>query len=419
MELQRILAPDTRSATDKATALFGQNVLVISNHRVNGQTELVIAVDIDEQLSLTHDDRALRPASDFGHQLARLQQQPMASQEKSARQASGPTNEDQRDYLRSREIVDLVRDELAAMRREFQLGQQTSAWQAGLTPTAELAALFASLTEAGMPTGLRTLLLDTIKNMHSETEALQAIQHQLGHSLARPSAPLPQKGVHLIAGPTGAGKTLMTARIASDAASKLGPKNVVVINYQDLRFGAWSQTQMLSAQIGLDCFRADDTATLRLLLNELSQRSLILIDTPGVQMGARIAEVLSLSPSCVCHAILPADSSSATLKRVLQTSAIKWHSLMVSKLDESSQPWPLLEFMCHNSLRISTGSDGDHITNLKHDLTVNSLLGKAIANLSHSTVQSAPVGVDLQVQDISSQRVFKSSSPRGIRGPFH
>ena len=211
----------------------------------------------------------------------------------------------------------------------------------------------------------------------------------------------------------------MTARIASDAASKLGPKNVVVINYQDLRFGAWSQTQMLSAQIGLDCFRADDPATLRLLLNELSQRSLILIDTPGVQMGARIAEVLSLSPSCVCHAILPADSSSATLKRVLQTSAIKWHSLMVSKLDESSQPWPLLEFMCHNSLRISTGSDGDHITNLKHDLTVNSLLGKAIANLSHSTVQSAPVGIDLQVQDISSQRVFQPSSPRGIRGPFH
>ncbi len=420
MELQRILAPDTRSATDKATALFGQDVLVISNHKVNGQTELVIAVDLDAQLSLVQKDRAIRPPTDFGNQLARLQQPAGATQQTSAQEPAWRAGENERDYLRSREIVDMVRDELAAMRREFSLGRQTSAWQAGLTPTPELAPLFASLAEAGMPTGLRTLLLDTIKNMTSEQEALLAIKNQLGHSLARPSAPMPQKGIHLIAGPTGAGKTLMTARIASDAASKIGQKNVAIINYQDPRFGAWSQTQMLSAQIGSDCFRADDPDTLRLLLNELSQRSLILIDTPGVQMSARIAEVLALCPSCTCHAILPADSSSATLKRILQTSAIKWQSLMVSKVDESSQPWPLLEFMCHNSLRISIGSDGDHISNLKSDLTLDSLLCKAVANFSQVAAPAIPVSTELQVGDISSsQRVFKAGAPRGIRGPFN
>ena len=46
MELKRILARDTRSATEQAMALYGKDVLIISNHRVGGQTELVIALDL-------------------------------------------------------------------------------------------------------------------------------------------------------------------------------------------------------------------------------------------------------------------------------------------------------------------------------------------------------------------------------------
>ena len=46
MQLKRILARDTRSATDKAISLYGDDVLIISNHTVNGQTELVVALDL-------------------------------------------------------------------------------------------------------------------------------------------------------------------------------------------------------------------------------------------------------------------------------------------------------------------------------------------------------------------------------------
>ena len=45
MELKRILARDTRTATDKAISLYGDDVLIISNHTVNGQTELVVALE--------------------------------------------------------------------------------------------------------------------------------------------------------------------------------------------------------------------------------------------------------------------------------------------------------------------------------------------------------------------------------------
>ena len=62
MELKRILANDTKSATERAMALYGRNVLVISNHTVGGQTELVVALDIDEQSLESTVSPALQPA---------------------------------------------------------------------------------------------------------------------------------------------------------------------------------------------------------------------------------------------------------------------------------------------------------------------------------------------------------------------
>jgi len=44
MELKRILAKDARQANEKAVALYGQDVLVISSCQVRGQTELIVAV---------------------------------------------------------------------------------------------------------------------------------------------------------------------------------------------------------------------------------------------------------------------------------------------------------------------------------------------------------------------------------------
>ena len=52
MELKRILARDTRSATEQAMALYGPDVLIISNNRVAGQTELVVALDVSAESAI-------------------------------------------------------------------------------------------------------------------------------------------------------------------------------------------------------------------------------------------------------------------------------------------------------------------------------------------------------------------------------
>jgi flagellar biosynthesis GTPase FlhF len=54
MELKRILAKDLRRATEKAVKLYGEDVLVISNAKVNGQHEVIVAVDLGAEPA--HDD---------------------------------------------------------------------------------------------------------------------------------------------------------------------------------------------------------------------------------------------------------------------------------------------------------------------------------------------------------------------------
>ena len=430
MELKRILANDTKSATERAMALYGRNVLVISNHSVGGQTELVVALDIDEQSLDSTVSPAVQAAPVFAPPEAtvafakHLEQAQGAGKElqTTRKEPTLAKVDDERDYLRSREIMDLIRDELASLRREIALSQKTTGWQASLNLSAEVEDLMTSFTHAGMPTGLRTLLLDTVKDMRSEHEALAAVRNQLEDIARRPNVAVPQAGVHLLAGPSGSGKTMMVIRLASQAAAQIGADKVAIVSYQDERMGAWAHTQTLAVQAGVECFRADSPAALVAVLNRLSARTLVLIDSSGSQMAARVTEVQTACPACETHAVVAADASSATLRRVLRNAGIRWNSLMVSKLDESVQPWPLVEFLCDNFLSLSAASDGASVQALRKDLSTSALVEMAVAQLSRGTETIAPIQVAKPMPiklHPPSPRLSAPVSPRGMRGPFN
>lgn len=435
MELKRILARDTRSAMEQAIKTYGPDVLVISNHQVAGQTELVVAIEVAleasspaEQPSAGSSRAAEAPASletptaSFRDSLQMASQsgaraaqgqpsvllaaplaapallvepataepaiaQPAAPAAAAAanptRAASIPpaaSEQDARDYLRGREIVEMVREEISSLRREFRMRQQTSAWQGGLNLAPAVGPLAQALQEAGIPGTLRTLLLDGLSQAVDAAEGLQILREQLLHHLKRPSASVPAQGVHVLAGPSGAGKSLMTARLAGLAAQS-GCEQVAVISYQDVRAGAWSQTQMLAAQLGVEAYRAGDAQALRLLVDELSTRKLVLIDTAGVQMGDHVRQILAQAGQAQCHAVLPADASSATVQRVLG-QGLPFQSLLLTKLDEASSPWPLLQFLSDNPLRIAGASQGPRPSDLSLDFTLDQLVDLALAPLA-------------------------------------
>jgi hypothetical protein len=116
---------------------------------------------------------------------------------------------------------------------------------------------------------------------------------------------------------------------------------------------------------------------------------------------------------------MPADASAASLKKLTSSDEVNWQSLMISKVDESVHAWPLLEFMCHNFLRISVGSDGDHLSNLKRDLTTDLLVTKAVSSFAHISPKQITARIPMRPEESLPLKVFAAGAPRGLRGPFN
>ena len=407
MELKRILARDTRSATEQAMALYGKDVLIISNHRVSGQTELVIALEVetvemeaseDELVSMQDTvemtsieetpvkvaETKAKDGAGFDDHLANALLGPLRAAAINTETQTTPAMtlaEQTRENKRGKEIVSLVIEELSALRQEIRMNQQVSAWETQQQWPEYLQELVNNLCEAPVPSALRTLLLSGLKEQKNLSDARSSLQLQLLCNLKSKSQTFILSGVHAVAGSSGAGKTLMTIRWAQHAARLMGSHKVAVVSFQDDRAGAWSQIQQLSAQAEVDCYRAANADSLGQLLKELSSRQLVLIDTSGVQMTDRLAEILAIDRDCQLHVVLPVDASSVTLKRVLTDSGLAWNSLMLTKFDESSAPWPLIQFLNNDqtNLTLSMGSESDKLSAGVLTLSTEVLVNLAIA----------------------------------------
>ena len=439
MELKRILAKDLRRATEKAVKLYGEDVLFVSNAKVNGQHEVIVAVDLaPEGIELAADKGdAVRFGAALQQSFRELDggatatdtitdeddeehtyEAPVKAKKAAAKALPVPSParqaEDHRDYIRGREIVDMVRDELTAIRKEFKLAQRVAAWQTETSSHAAVRPLVSALAEASIPVSLRTLLVDTVSSMDDLQQAQDALKAQLVKSIGEHWAKLPQRGVHAIAGPAGSGKTMMVARLARAAAERKGPESVAVISYCDQRAGAWSQIQMLCAQAGVDCLRANDPETLKMMLGELGGRTLVLIDTPGVEVAVRAEQLSQLSTASAdiaIHLVLPADASGTTVRKHLLESKVEWASLMASRMDEATQPWALLQVLCEKPVPLSAASHSPSANEGCQVLTATELVSLAIRGLGldqHVTEHQRLVADEL-VDDINDPSVVTAA----------
>jgi flagellar biosynthesis protein FlhF len=392
MELKRILARDSRSANEKAIQLYGVDVLIISSQRLDNQTELIVAVDLDKfpaaPLAGVADvaDVKTQPAekdaaeSDFVP-FSKLFQSasafaPLPSDERpvvmpqavTSVQVSAPLPEadlapaavtrdadaaqTRHDSQRSQEIVEMMRQEMAALRKEFSLSRQMMPWQDGLRLSPEVQQLSWAMSEAGVPAGLRALLTDSIQALDSVKEALPVMHSLLVNALSRPAMAVPDTGVHALCGPSGAGKTSMVGRLALAAALAHGAEQQAMVSFSDQRPGAWAQMQLLAAQSGVACYRAANSDMLQTLLEDLEGKT-VWIDTCGTDFLAQAQLLLKRHPKVLRHAVLPVDATVTSVQKILQNSNVAWSSLMLSKVDEAAYPWALIKGLSEQCLSVS------------------------------------------------------------------
>ena len=417
MELKRIIARDSRSANEKAIQLYGPDVLIISSQRVDQQTELIVAVEVASEPAMAapaqqvHQSGAqalnvaqvnnfkadIDPSLPFSEVFqnanaqavsvrereelkegafhtgqAGLMSRAIASPSEGASMAqslgvmptalAGPMAAQTVNYeqQRNHEIVDMLRQEMSALRKEFALSRQMQPWQQTLGLSPDIQKLTMAMQEVGMPVALRSLLTDSIQEMETLEEAWPVIERLLVDAISQPTMAMPETGVHVLCGPSGAGKTSMLGRLAYASAQIHGAEKQAMISFGDQRPGAWAQIQLLASQAGASCFRAADMAMLKTLLDELHGKT-IWIDTPGNDFAAHAQQMLQAHSEINLHAVLPVDATVTSVQKILQNSDIRWSSLMLTKVDEAAYPWPLIKGLCDQSLAVSCMAEDSKI----------------------------------------------------------
>ena len=440
MELKRILAKDARSANEKAAALYGGDVMVISCNRVGTQTELIVAVENGHQApapasvmemaaSKTPSPRITAEASHpFADVFELAQRSPTTASADEAPEATpaAPLSdhasahtlsskaEEAMERMRGQALVSLVREEIASLRREFQLSRLGSDLP-GTTGTASPARLMhEALVECLAPATLRGNLIEGLLDCSDTGQALEAVHDRLIASLQVPAAPSLNSGIHALCGPSGAGKTLMANRILVAAANKLPIRHMALISYADHKPGAWSQMQILAAQTGVEVYRARDLQALALLLEELGQRQLIVIDTAGSDPLRQAMELTQLDPSIALHTVMPTSASSDQLRRLHLDNEIAWQSLMLSKADDQPNPWPLLGFLAAHPLPISAIASSERPQDSLVSHSLNELVRWAVDKLQNTLEQTADSGLQMPAM---LPRAVITTKARAIKQP--
>lgn len=411
MELKRILAKDARSANEKAAALYGGDVMVISCNKVGNQTELIVAVESGQPAPAAPTDMgqaeplslptAAQPEQPFAQVLEQTQRphqpesKPQAPAEPlTATAQSLARNADEAlERLRGQELVSLVRDEIASLRREFHLSRLGNDLTGSVHTVSPVRLLHEALVECQAPAALRGALIDGLFDCADTAQALKAVEDRL-HAIVQVRSPVSLlSGTHALCGPSGAGKTLMAHRILMAAMREVPIEAMALISCADHKPGAWSQMQILAAQTGVEVFRARDLHALGLLLEDLDSRQLIVIDTAGSDPLRQAQELAQLNLRMSLHAVMPAQASSDQLRRLHSVADLTWQSLMVSKLDEQPNPWPLLGFLSVSPLPVSALAGSERAQDGLSPNGLDELVRWAVDKLQNTLEETAVAGI--------------------------
>jgi|TARA_B110000090_G_C13343826_1_gene432148 flagellar biosynthesis protein FlhF len=426
MELQRILASNTRAAMEQVFNLYGEDAMIVANNRVKGQTEIIVALDLVSEVkaALTktpevateahnaanfgelieahiegktdqHEAYVSNKTALNGHDFESLSETIPTAQipaldplvdislDRVTKALNGENYKEaaDREYLKAREIVDLVKQELSTMRDEFKMSQHKDSWSGRLAVNDEMGPLVEALNEAGMPVGMRESVIEVINQSESVRDAITQLTSAIGDEIEHIDLLNNLQGVHIIAGSSGAGKTMMAGRLAKQMAQKYGENEVALISFDDVRIGAWAQTQLIGSQSGVDTFRANSIEVLMQLISEMGSRKLILIDTSGVDIETNIQTLSAALPGAQKHLLLAADASESSAKRQLKSDGVQWHSVMLSRFNGEVHPWAVIYLLLQHSIPISVAAVNPNIADQAISLTGIKLAEQALSQM--------------------------------------
>ncbi|MDE2300099.1 MAG: flagellar biosynthesis protein FlhF, partial [Burkholderiales bacterium] len=287
--------------------------------------------------------------------------------------ASATARRDQEDMMNElRQVKGLIEERFGALAFIEKLNRQPS--QARLTQ---------KLLDCGFSPALIRKIGDGLPMDVADEAAWAASVLERNLITAEAEAPLEdQGGVYALVGATGVGKTTSTAKIAAAFAAKYGAANLGLITLDAYRIGAHEQLRAYGRILGVPVHTAHDRASLEDLLDLLSAKKMVLIDTAGMaQRDTRTRELLDMLSHRAIRKLLVVNAASQG--ETIEDVMISYHAstcagVVLSKMDEAVKLGPALDALIRLKLKVIGVANGQRVPEDWHRLSANALVHRAL-----------------------------------------
>ena len=174
-------------------------------------------------------------------------------------------------------------------------------------------------------------------------------------------------GITAVVGPTGAGKTTTIAKLAARWCMLHGSQDLALVSTDGYRIGAREQLMTFARIFGAPMYSADTGQELGRVLQRLTSKKLILIDTAGMgPRDVRLTEQLAALKLGAARArvllALPAQGEGHALEEIVRAFARATPAACVlTKVDEAASLGGAISAVLRHKLKIAYVCDGQRV----------------------------------------------------------
>ncbi len=305
-----------------------------------------------------------------------------AAARKSRSSSSSSRTSSSRSSEGGREQGDMM-SEIRAMKGMIEERFGALAFMDRLQKSPRQAQLITRLIDCGFSPGLIRKLVDSMpEDVADELQWAGSVLQRNLNAGERDTPIEDQGGVYALVGSTGVGKTTSTAKLAAAFATKHGAANLGLITLDAYRLGAHEQLRGYGRILGVPVHTAHDKVALEDLLDLLSAKKMVLIDTAGLaQRDTRTRELLDMLQHRAIKRLLVVNAAAQgeTIEDVLGAyQATQCKGIVLSKMDEAVKLGPALDAMIRHRLKIIAVANGQRVPEDWHRLTASALVQRAL-----------------------------------------
>jgi flagellar biosynthesis protein FlhF len=269
------------------------------------------------------------------------------------------------------------------------------------------ATLAQKLLECGFSPALIRKLVGSLPEEGDESAWASSVLERNLATGERGAALEDEGGVYALIGTTGVGKTTSTAKLAASFAARHGAGQLGLISLDAYRMAGQEQLRSYGRILGVPVHTAHDRASLEDLLDLLSGKKMVLIDTGGLaQRDARTAELLEMvaQPAIQRLLVINAASQGETIEdTLLAYRAAQCRGVVLTKVDEAVKLGPALDALIRHRLKVLAVANGQRVPEDWHRLSAGTLVQRALRAAGSTAWRLDPSDVNL---------VFAGASPR-------